>query len=238
MGRLAGHTASAFVLGILTLVLLAPTLSYAQEWTEYVYMADRFAISFPTKPEVKEFMFKTEYGVHLLPARIYTSSVGGERYSITVVDYLNLQKMEGERVKECRATGKEGDVCMDIYMHDMRGAVNFATWTQLNNALQKGAKITRLAYSRVDLVEGQEMYYDSPDGSTTITSNFMHEDRLYIVEGTVPANTPPPNLLHNSLGFLNDQGERIRYATPYANGLTKPALTRQGQQRPAPRQPQ
>jgi hypothetical protein len=199
-------------------------------------MADRFAISLPGKPAVKDIMYKTEYGVHVLPARVYTSEAGGERYSITVVDYSNLQKMEQERVKECRATGKEGDVCMDIFMHDMRGAVIFATWTQLKNALQRGAKVTRLAYSRTELVEGQEMYLDNPDGSTTITSNFMHEDKLYLLEGTVPADTPPPNLFHNSLGFLNDQGQRIRYASPYANGLPKPALARGGQQ-PAPQQP-
>jgi hypothetical protein len=232
MGRLGGYT---FTLAA-TLVLLASTLSYAQEWVEQSFMADRFAISMPTKPAIKEITYKTEYGVHVLPARVYTSDVAGEHYSVTVVDYSNLQKMEQDRVKECRATGKEGDVCMDIFMHDMRGAVIFATWNQVNNAMKKGSKITRMAYSRVELVEGEEVYMDNPDGSTTITSNFMHENKLFILEGTVPANTPPPNLFHNSLGFLNDQGVRIRYATPYANGLPKPALARGGQQ-PAPQQP-
>jgi hypothetical protein len=158
---------------------------------------------------------------------------GPERYVVTVVDYRNLQKMENDRIKACEAANADskvgsrkrvpGDVCMDIYMHDMRGAVIFATWNLTKAAMDKGAKITRMAYSRMDLVEGQEVYTTNADQTQSIFGAYMHEDRLFILEGTVAANSPPPALFYNSIGFLDANGQRIRYATPYSNGLPKPA---------------
>jgi hypothetical protein len=203
-------------------VLLISAPSFAQEWIEYDNRMDHFGVNLPGKPSVREIKYKIEYGVHMLPGRVYTVEAGGERYSITVVDYTNLQQMEAERVKACRAAGGEGDQCMDIYMHDMRGSVIFATWNIINNAMQKGSKLTRLAYSRTDLVEGQEMYLTQADGSSLIASVYMHENRLYILEGIVPANSPPPILFFTSMGFLDDEGKRIRYQSPYVNGLPKP----------------
>ncbi len=208
------------------LMLFVSVPSFAQGWIEYDNRVDFFGVNLPAQPSVKDIKYNTEYGVQVLPGRVYNSEAGGERYSITVVDYSNLQKMEAERVKQCRAAGGEGDVCMDIYMHEMRGAVIFATWNLLNNALQKGSKVTRVAYSRTDLVEGQELYMTNGDGSMVIASIYMHENRLYILEGTVPANSPPPVVFFTSMGFLDQEGKRIRYSSPYVNGLPKPARGR------------
>jgi hypothetical protein len=193
---------------------------------EYDNRVDSFGVNLPTQPSVKEIKYKIEYGVHMLPGRVYTSEAGGERYTITVVDYTNLQQLEAARVKQCQAAGGEGDQCMDIYMHDMRGAVIFATWNIVNNALQKAGKLTRLAYSRTDLVEGQEIYITNADGSSLIAAVYMHEHRLYILEGLVPANSPPPILFFTSMGFLDQEGRRIRYSSPYVNGLPKPKSNR------------
>jgi hypothetical protein len=50
----------------------------------------------------------------------------------------------------------------------------------------------------------------------------MHENRLYILEGTVPAGAPPPGLFQQSLGFLDEKGVRVRYEAVYANGYPPP----------------
>jgi len=54
----------------------------------------------------------------------------------------------------------------------------------------------------------------------------MHENRLYILEGTVPANAPPPGLFQQSLQFLDKDGNRIRYQSIYSNGFPAPPATR------------
>jgi len=54
----------------------------------------------------------------------------------------------------------------------------------------------------------------------------MHENRLYILEGTVPAGAPAPALFQTSLGFLDKDGKGIRYETPYSNGFPPPRRVR------------
>ena len=61
-----------------------------------------------------------------------------------------------------------------------------------------------------------------PDRSQTFVMIHMHENRLYILEGTVPANAPPPGLFQQSLGFVDRNGVRVRYDTPYSNGYPAP----------------
>src|SRR5262249_55531091 len=163
---------------------------------------------FPGQPTIKDIMYTSEYK-HVLPARIYTAMNGAERYTVTVVDYRNLQKMENDRIKQCEAANAEkgkvqsrkgvpGDVCMDIFMHDMLGAVIFAAWKLTKEAMDKGAKILGRAYSRRDLVEGQEVYIKNAVQSQAPFGVYLHEDRLYFVEGTGPPNAPPPMLFYES----------------------------------------
>ena len=51
----------------------------------------------------------------------------------------------------------------------------------------------------------------------------MHENRLYILEGTVSAGSPPPGLFQQSLGFLDKEGIRVRYDTVYSNMYPPPS---------------
>ena len=195
--------------------------SFAQEWIEYKNQIDAFGVAVPGQPNVKNTTETTEYG-HVLPGRVYMREAGPNRYTVTVIDYTNLRQMETERIIKCRASGGDGDTCMDTYLHDVRGAVINATW----NLIKRGGKIKHLAYSRMDLVEGQELYLINADGSQTFAGVYMHENHLFILEGTVPGNSPPPVQFYQSLEFLDKDGKEIRYVTPYANGLTTPARTR------------
>ena len=45
----------------------------------------------------------------------------------------------------------------------------------------------------------------------------MHKNRLYIVEGTVPGNYPPPGLFQQSMGHVDEEGRGVRYQSVYSN---------------------
>ena len=40
---------------------------------------------------------------------------------------------------------------------------------------------------------------------------YLHARRLYILEGTVPEEDPPPGFFQQSLGILDEEGRRVRY---------------------------
>ena len=40
---------------------------------------------------------------------------------------------------------------------------------------------------------------------------YMLDRRLYVLEGTVPGDAPPPGLFQQSLGMLDEMGRRVRY---------------------------
>jgi hypothetical protein len=54
----------------------------------------------------------------------------------------------------------------------------------------------------------------------------MHEDKLYIMVGTVPPGYPEPALFQDSLGFLDEKGQGIRYRSLYRNGFPAPPRQR------------
>ena len=210
-----------FILIAATLGLLLAGTAFAQEWIEYSKRVDFFTINFPDQPTVKDTTYVTEYSI-TLPARVYSYEKGPSRYSVTVVDYTNEEKLEGERVKACQAARGDGDLCNNHTRADQRGAIIHATW----NLMQKSAKVTHLSYTNADRVEGHEIYFTNPDSSRTLAAIYMHEGRLYIIEGTVPAKAAPPALFYQSMGFLDKDGKRIRYDTTYSFGFPTPRRVR------------
>ncbi|HYR92354.1 MAG TPA: hypothetical protein VE422_50380 [Terriglobia bacterium] len=194
---------------------------FAQEWIEYENRVDFFTVNLPGQPKARDITYQTEYNL-TLPGRVYSIEAGRNRYSVTVVDYTSLEKLEADRIKSCRAAGGEGDICNDHTRTEMRGAMIYATW----NLLKGDTKVTHFVYTNADRVEGQELHLANPDGSRTLASIFMHENRLYILEGTVPKGSPPPVLFQQSMGFLDKDGKRLRYDTPYSNGFPAPRRVR------------
>lgn len=199
-------------------VLFVSGPSFAQEWIEYASRADLFSVNFPGEPKVREITYPTEYGI-TLPGRVHSVENGPNRYSVTVVDYANVEKIHAERVKDCRGYP---DTCNNPWRAEVRGAMDYAMW----NFLQRDAKVTHYAYYNADRVEGRRLQLTNADRSRTFAAIHMHEDRLYILEGTVPASSPPPGLFQQSLGFLDKQGNRVRYATIYSNGYPPPPRDR------------
>ena len=201
---------------LLALVLLTSAPAFAQEWTEYSNIPDGFKINFPGQPGISESKWTSEFGF-VLPSRVYTGERGRERYTVTVVDYAPIRGLAEEKVKTC-APGAEpcfGSALSgpSYWKHDVRGAILYAT----SKFLERNARITRLHWSHQDLVEGHQLQVTNADGSRTFAFIAMHQMKLYIVEGTVPSGSPEPGLFQQSMGWVDKDGNGIRYQTIYAN---------------------
>ena len=56
-----------------------------------------------------------------------------------------------------------------------------------------------------------QLQITNPDGTRTFVAIHLEARRLYILEGTVPQEAPPPGMFQQSLGILDENGRRIRY---------------------------
>jgi len=193
------------------LVLALSGSAFAQEWDEFVSTDERFSVNFPGTPTVTETTWTSQFGA-ILPARVYSSTLGSGRYSITVVDYNPIQRLLSERSMSCPA-GTETcqgihDWGLGYWKNDVRGAVVYA----VSKFLERDAKVVNLMANFADLVAGQELQIsNNKDQSRTFASIYMHDNRLIILESTVPKNYPPPEIFQQSLGWLDEKGVRIRY---------------------------
>lgn len=206
---------------VLASSLLAAAPAFAQGWTEYANQKDFFSVSFPGEPKVQEITYETEFSLQL-PARIYSVDAGASRYSLTVVDYSDSEARHAERLKNCKTELGAGDSCGNPSRTEMRGAMLHATW----NLLKKGGKLTQLNYGVADLVEGHFLQIINANESRTFAAIHMHENRLYILEGTVPKGAAAPGLFQQSLQFLDKEGKRIRYQSIYTHGFPPPPSIR------------
>lgn len=201
---------------VFALVVSTAVPAAAQEWTEYQNIQDGFKVVFPGQPRVTDTTWTSEYG-YMLRARVYSAERGRERYSVTVVDYNPIEQQGVERRKRCPA-GAEPCIGSDLggpghWKHDVRGALIYAT----SKFFERDAKVTRYNWGHQDLVEGHHLQLTNAGGSRTFAFVGMHEMKLYILEGTVPAGSPEPGLFQQSMGWVDKAGNGIRYQTIYAN---------------------
>jgi hypothetical protein len=208
-------------LKLISIALVLPSVLFAQEWIEYANRADRFTCNFPSSPKVTETTYRSEHGAEL-PARVYSAAEGKNRYSVTVVDYNQVQRILTEKAKSCPvgaepclgAPGDEGH-----WRADLRGALVYASW----KLMQRDAKLTSFVWNTVDLVEGNQLQLtNNSDKSRTFAGVYLHENKLYIIEGTVPAGYPEPGLFQQSLGWLDENGMGLRYQSYYSNYYPAP----------------
>jgi hypothetical protein len=190
----------------------------AQEWDLYVSTRDGFKVDFPGQPKVSETTWKSQLD-YTLPARVYSADKGREHYSLTVVDYSGIEQQGIARSKACPPGNQQcrenaGPVIGPGYWkQDERGAIVYATF----KLLQRDAKVTSLAWEWQDMVEGHLIQLTNADQSRTFAYVAMHEHKLYILEGTVPKGYPEPGLFQQSLGWVDKDGNGIRYQSVYSN---------------------
>jgi hypothetical protein len=192
----------------------------AQEWTEYQNVRDGFHALFPSEPRVTETTWKSQTGF-TLPARVYSVERGRERYAMTVADYTGVEQLGAERVKTCAAgsetcLGTPGLSGVGYWKHDVRGAPLYAT----SVLIKRDMKLTEMYWNQQDLVSGIVLQLTSnADESRTYAYIAMHEMKLYIVEATVPKGSPEPALFVQAVGWLDKDGNRIRYRTMYSHEI-------------------
>jgi len=206
----------------------APGHAFAQEWKEFASLEDRFTCNFPGQPRVSATTWTSEYGAEL-PARLYLAESPSGRYSMLVVDYGGIEPILTEKSKSCPAgaetcRGNPPSTGLGYWRVDVHAALVYATWTLMS---RPGVQTTHYMWNFIDLVSGHQLHLTNPDKSRTFASIYMHENKLYIMEGTVPGGFPEPGLFQQSLGWLDENGRGIRYARVYYSDpdLPKPPLS-------------
>ena len=173
---------------VTALVLVAMSgAAWAQNWADYISKDDFFSLDFPATPMIDKFTYTTEYE-STVPATRYTANVGPGRYVMTVV-HMN---------RTDRPAGGQGS--------ELRGAIQYAA-----TAIRRTGTVTVDIYNELQSIPGQILHVTLPDGRRTYASVYLHKRRLYILEGTVPGDAPPPILFQASLNIFDEQGRSVRY---------------------------
>ena len=186
----------------------------AQEQGPYLAFEDRFSADFPVEPTIRESTYTTELGI-ALPARVYTAGDDFGQYSVTVVDWRDAEELYETFLAGCQD-------CDGAMPNDIRGAALHAAF----GFVGRGGEVTYLGKMDTEEVDGVRVHLLSDDGSRTYATAHWHEYRLYIIEATAPPSAPPPNSFPVSIGFIDEEGRRVRYVERYAPLFPTPARTR------------
>jgi hypothetical protein len=196
---------AVIVVGVLLMLAMPAS---AQDWTEFSSRDDRFTVIFPGQPQITDTTWMSQYRA-ILPARIYSGTQGSGRYSVRVVDYNPIERLLTERSRTLPA--------FDLAVHeygpgywktDVRSAVIYAA----SKYLERDGKVTSLMSNFADLVPGVQLeFVNTADQAHTFASIYMHDNRLVIAEATVPKGYPAPLIFQQSIGWLDADGNRVRY---------------------------
>lgn len=182
------------------LMALAAGAAGAQNWHQYTSQQDRFRIHTPGEFQVEEISYASEYRA-TFPARVYSYEDGaGNRFSVTVVDYTDSLRIHTERART------EADYLL-YWEVDIRASVAYAA----ANLRSRGGEIVYDAYHYIDRVEGHQLHMVNLDDTRTYAAIYLHDSHLYIVEATIMPGTPPAGQFQQSLEFIDQNGDRIRY---------------------------
>jgi len=150
------------------------------EWIEYRNIDEAFLVNFPTEPKVTNIRYTTASGKSV-PAKVFSGEEGPGRFTVTVVD---MTTAEADELK----------------------AMDHAT------ALQRPKGTVKFDYlSELDGIHGHQLSMIMPNGDQYQAQYFMYHQkhRLYIAEGTVPANARPPALFWTSLAMIHPDGRAV-----------------------------
>ena len=186
---------------VLVVAVFSPVVVFGQRWFQYASPADYFRIHTPGDFEIEEVEYFSEYGA-VFPARVYSFGNGSNYYSVTVVDYT-----DSKAIHTARTNRTEADYLSLYWEIDIRASVAYAA----ANLRNRDGQVTYDAYHYIDRVEGHQLQITNTDQSRSYAAIYLHESRLYIVEATVAPGLPPPGMFQQSLEFIDEAGQRIRY---------------------------
>ena len=197
---LEGRRMRRSVWPLVLLISLAAGPAGAQNWTQHTSEEDRFRIYTPGEFQVEEISYDSEYRA-TFPARVYSyEDGGGNSFSVTVVDYTDSLRIHTERART------EADYLL-YWEIEIRASIAYAA----ANLRRRGGEITYDAYHYIDRVEGHQLHIENPDDTRTYAAIYLHDSKLYIVEATVTPGAPPPGQFQQTLEFIDENGDRIRY---------------------------
>jgi hypothetical protein len=206
--------------GLCMLFLVQPV--FAQEWVEYANRVDRFTVPAPGEPAVDTITWDSEYGARF-PGRVYRWQQGRSRYSLTVVDYSDSERIHSQ-VKHIAYSGGPGPGGV-YWLVDIMGSVAHAA---ARYRQKPGVKVTYDAFHYIEFVTGIELQLTNPDESRTYAGMYLHDNRLYILDATAARGEAPPIIFQQSFGFLDPDGKPVRYRPFYVNPLPAPRLGQPG----------
>ena len=191
----------------------------ASDWKEFVSRDDGFRITFPGTPAVQDVMWTSQMGF-TLPARIFSVDRGREHYQVTVADYRGIEKLGIAKSQACAPGaetcigGQTRIVGPGYWKSDVHGAITYAAF----RLLQKHGTPTGMTWNWAEQVEGTLLQFTNADQTRTSASIYMHDNRLYIIEGDVPKGSPEPELFKMSIGFIRPDGKESNiYSQVYNN---------------------
>jgi len=190
----------------LSLALFLSVPAWAQGWVEYVNRADRFSINFYGEPTVREIMFEPFEGP-AVPARVYTTRNGDSTFSVTVVDYTKNYTASAWPFAYSGANAVQGSIAQVAAEYRKRGVATYD------------------AYDRLNLIPGIVMQITEPNMRRLFVSLYLYDRRLYIIEGSVPGDAPPPALFRNSLAILDSEGMSVRFNEEGVRARGGPPIT-------------
>ncbi|MBH98716.1 MAG: hypothetical protein CMM56_09750 [Rhodospirillaceae bacterium] len=196
---------------LLIIIFSLPGLSYGQGWIEYIDRSAAYSINFPSEPTIEEIIFESQQGL-IYPAQLYSAQgVRGDAYLVTVVDFSNAQELHSSHPDRTEASG------INSWWWDIRASVAHAAL----NIRERGGEITYDSWSWLEGIEGHQLQITNEDSSRTFVGIYQHFLRLYILEATAPAGSPPPGLFQQSLRFLDEEGVRVRYQNDVNGNKTR-----------------
>ena len=205
---------AALITASVALMLAQPAA--AQEWTEYENRTDRFTVPAPGAPKIDTITWDSEYGAKF-PGRVYRWEQGRNRYSVTVVDYSDAERIHSE-LNHVAYQGGPGYWTIDIMASIDYAAARYRQ--------KPGVKVTYDAWHYIERVTGHELQLTNPDGTRSYVGIYLHENRLYILDATAPPDQPPPIIFQQSFGFLDATGKPVQYSSFYFNRLPAARLGR------------
>ncbi|HEY3043166.1 MAG TPA: hypothetical protein VGJ39_04025 [Vicinamibacterales bacterium] len=201
---------------LLLAVLLVARPVFAQGWVEYASRTDHFEVPAPGQPTVETITWASEYGGNF-PGRVYRWAERRTRYSVTVVDYSESERIHSE-LNHIAYSGGPGPGGV-YWLVDIVGSPAYAA-TKYRQ--KPGVRVTYDAFHYIEFVPGLELQLTNPDESRSYVGIYLHENRLYILDATGPRDEAPPIIFQQSFGFLDEAGNPVRYRPFYVNRLPEP----------------
>ena len=202
---------------VAVLSLSAPALA---QWAPFDGKEDLFTANFPSPPVVEQITWESEYGAKV-PARRYVTKQGLDTYSMTVVDYNLVKAQLMEKGKSCpltdeRCNGLTAFSGLGYWKNDLRGTLVYASFRLMK---ADNVKVTYYQWTTggagLDTHELQML--NTRDQTRTFATLVMHDNMLYVMEGTRPVNVPPPDIFTQSLNLRERDGMRLAHGRVMIN---------------------